>query len=152
MSHKYTVTLERVDSQHIISVRRTIRMRENEVAPLVIEAFTRSVAKGAKPCGPLVSLFHDEEYNPEAVDMEVAVPVADASLADRVLPGAEAATTLHIGPWELVGEAYAALFAWVNENGYRAGGATREVYLVSAADGVPPEQYQTKVIVPVVKG
>jgi effector-binding domain-containing protein len=53
------------------------------------------------------------------------------------LPGGEAATVLHAGPYDEVGAAYEALGAWLAEKGRAQEGQPWEVYL-SMPDEVPP--------------
>ena len=54
--------------------------------------------------------------------------------SDRVkvetLPGAATvASVVHHGPFATLGQAYGAVFSWIEENGYRLAGPNREVYL-----------------------
>jgi effector-binding domain-containing protein len=53
------------------------------------------------------------------------------------LPGGEAATVLHVGPYDQVGDAYEALTAWLAERGREPAGQPWEVYL-SMPDEDPP--------------
>jgi len=60
------------------------------------------------------------------------------------LPGCEAAVCLHVGPYDTVSEAYAALTAWIKEAGREQAGAPWEVYTT------PPEEQPpvTEVVFP----
>ena len=61
------------------------------------------------------------------------------------------AYTVHEGSYEALGEAYRALFSWVNTEGYEAAGAPRELYLVGPAVTEDSSAYRTEVSVPVRK-
>jgi predicted transcriptional regulator YdeE len=59
------------------------------------------------------------------------------------------ACLVHQGPHEALTEAYQALTAWTQANGYRIAAPNREVYLQGAASGVDPDRYVTEIQVPV---
>jgi effector-binding domain-containing protein len=60
-----------------------------------------------------------------------------------------AASTLHAGPYEEIGAAYAALQAFLQERGHEAAGPPREVYLVGPAQASDPGTYRTEVLWPI---
>jgi effector-binding domain-containing protein len=77
-----------------------------------------------------------------AVDIEAGFsatgPVQpEGRIEAESLPGGEAATVLHVGPYDQVGEAYEALAAWLAGKGRQQEGQPWEVYL-SMPDEVPP--------------
>lgn len=43
-----------------------------------------------------------------------------------------------------LGESYAALFGWVNQQGLKLAGPVREVYLVGPESGKAPQEYVTE--------
>ena len=49
----------------------------------------------------------------------------------RDLPGCQMASTIHIGPFEGLSEAYGTFVTWIEKNGYRIIGPNREIYLRS---------------------
>ena len=91
-----------------------------------------------QPSGACFTLYHADE--PE-IDAEVCEPVAaviqaDAPIQSYLLPGVEAAaSTVHHGPFVTIGEAYAALIKWIEENGYQICGPCREIYLRPSHNG-----------------
>ena len=68
----------------------------------------------------------------------------------RVLPATNVAETLHVGPYELLGEAYSELMGWIARNGFQVAGPVRETYLNEPGPDVPPEAYQTRIAMPIV--
>lgn len=107
--------------------------------------------------GPFLALYHDMEYREKDVDIEVAIPLnEDLSLPEpikiRDLPGVEtAASLIHRGPYEDIGEAYQALMTWCEQNGYELAGPDREVYLTSPPEVSDPADYVTELQQPVKK-
>jgi effector-binding domain-containing protein len=105
---------------------------------------------GAAPAGaPFVAYYNMDMDN---LDIEVGFPVNRplASLGDLiggVLAAGDYATCLHIGPYDQLGPAYAALTAYVQEQGRIAAGVAYEYYY-NAPGEVPPEQLQTLVAFP----
>jgi effector-binding domain-containing protein len=85
----------------------------------------------------------------DVVDVEAGFAVGEridgeGRVQPRELPGGEAAVALHVGPYDTVAEAYAAVERWMNTNGRTAAGAAWEVYLT------PPEEQppKTEVVFP----
>ncbi len=109
--------------------------------------------RGAAVEGPPFVIYHGTPAS-EPFDIEVCAPVPvpvepPAGWALQELPAGLFATLLHVGPYDTIGEAYAAMSAWVGEHGYVAAGPPREVYLSEPT--VPPEQTRTIVELPVVE-
>lgn len=84
--------------------------------------------------GPAMMLYGEMEDCPEW-QVEAAMPIGHAVPgAGRVevheLPGVETmACTVHQGEFDTLGQAYRAVLGWIEANGYRICGASREVYL-----------------------
>ena len=102
--------------------------------------------------GPTVAVYHGEEFDPEALDIEVAVPVAGWLRAAgeaqiRVLPAVDAVTMLHSGPYDRLGDGYAILAGWAVGQGLQLGPDPRESYLVGPDRG-GPQEWRTEVIWP----
>lgn len=108
------------------------------------------------PTGPCLTVYHDTEYRERDVDVEVCEPV-DAPLAEgegvqiHDLPAYEMASVVHHGSYEGFGEAYGAIMAWVQANGYRIVGPNREVYLVAMDTAKDPRDFVTEVQMPVAR-
>ena len=66
-----------------------------------------------------------------------------------MLPGGTVAEVLHVGPYEELATAHAALAAWIERNGFEAVGPVRERYLNGPADGVPATAYRTIIEMPI---
>jgi effector-binding domain-containing protein len=103
-----------------------------------------------------ISVWHDEEYRDEEVDGEAAFATEDplpedGRVLENLLPAAEKmASTVHHGSFDTIGGAYAALLAWIEENGYRVAGPNREIYL-RGGDEQGNSAYVTEIQFPVEK-
>ncbi len=96
--------------------------------------------------------LHDEEMS---IDVEVAIPLPTAlpgneQIRIRTLPGGFMACTIHTGDDLFLGRAFAALYLWMKDNGYRHAGPPRHVYLQHEED-MDPGYYVTEVQFPVEK-
>ena len=151
----YDITRRGVPDQHIVSIRERLATAD-------MPAFVgRSLgdlygylgpARGDAPLPRRSS--STTRLGPDGVDAEVCLPVTDEvaptdRIMSRVLPGATVAETLHIGPYNELGEAYSALAGWIGLNGLETVGPVRERYLNAPGPDVPPQAYQTVVEMPV---
>jgi predicted transcriptional regulator YdeE/DNA-binding transcriptional MerR regulator len=84
---------------------------------------------------PWYAIYYDVAGDEPDIEAEVAVPLTAARRAQppaevHELPGAAAMACLaHAGGRESLDEAYSAILAWIEANGFRVTGPTREVYL-----------------------
>lgn len=107
--------------------------------------------------GPCVALWHDHEYKEKDVDAEAGVYVrqpvtAKGRVGVRELPGETVASILHEGAYNRLSESYDSITRWIEANGYRPCGATREIYLKSSMPvRQDDESYITEIQVPVEK-
>lgn len=101
--------------------------------------------------GAPFALYHGD-IEPEDVDIEVGFPVAPGATAAgdvRDLPGGPVAYTVHVGPYESIGDAYEALYGWLRLHGLDPSGPPREIFLVGPGQATKPEDYRTEIEVPV---
>jgi effector-binding domain-containing protein len=80
--------------------------------------------------------------------VRVESPVPDLPQARiNEVPGGEFAVVTHVGPYEQLGLAYHALYAWAQEHGHESRGLVREIYVNDPAN-VRPEALQTDLLLP----
>jgi len=130
---------------------------------LIEEAFGRLYGriaeKGYVPSGPPLGVYFNspEQVPAEELQWELQSPIAgdvaptgpdERGLGVKKVEGAEAASTMHKGPYEGMGSIYGALVGWIMENGYEIVGPATEVYLSNPAE-TPPEELLTEVRFPV---
>lgn len=88
--------------------------------------------QGLEPTGPPFGQYRPTDDG--GFDVEVGFPTSrparpEGRVETTVLPGGEAAFTVHRGRYEDVGAAYSAATDWMTDNGYRPVGEAWEVYL-----------------------
>jgi len=66
----------------------------------------------------------------------------------ETLPGGEAASTIHMGKYEDLPEAYAAIQQWMKTEGLKIGGAPWEMYVTDPADYPDPKDWKTEIYWP----
>jgi effector-binding domain-containing protein len=152
----YEVSLRDLPDQRIISVRDRVA---RSVLPVFIirslddlRGHLRLLGVGAV-AGPFV-IYH--AFGPDEVDAEVCVPVAGDVIAvgrisTRLLPGSTVARTVHFGPYEELGSAYAALIRWIGPRGFDACGPVRERYAEGPSGEALPAAYRTVIDLPVTR-
>ncbi len=129
------------------------------IGELLSDGFAGLGRAGVMVDGPPVAVYHDPEFSPESIDLEVVYPVpawvkspvatpAGRALEKRTVSGGEVASVAHVGSYDTIGESYRMLADWVGEYGYRVSGPPRELYLSLLTDPGPPV---TEVRLPVEK-
>jgi DNA-binding transcriptional MerR regulator len=107
--------------------------------------------------GVAAAVFHDQEFTEQEVDVEVGICLdhrvsVSEPLSVRELPGAIAASIVHHGAFNRISEAYQALLHWIDANGYRQAGPSRELFLhVSLPASRDDESNVTEIQVPIEK-
>lgn len=107
---------------------------------------------GLVPTGPGIA-YYDESAPGDSVIVHAAMPVSAPEgehargFTVRDLPGADAAATLvHRGSMDRVMPAVQTLARWIDDNGYRPDGSSRELYLDCSEE---PERWVTELQQPV---
>ncbi|MHB1483737.1 MAG: GyrI-like domain-containing protein [Saccharofermentanales bacterium] len=77
-------------------------------------------------------LFYDEGYA-QIADIEICVPIKKLTsaqkLTTRILPAFKVISTMHVGSYETVDNAYAALADYAKTNGLETYAPSREIYI-----------------------
>ena len=148
------VILKEVAPQQVISLREIIRSYR-DIGALFGKLFGMLGALAG--AGPGIALFHDDEFCDDGIDAEAGVFVKQAAsvsgpLVTRELPYVVAASIVHHGAFNRVGEATIAVLHWIEANAYRKAGPLRAVFLhISAPASREDESNVTEIQVPVEK-
>ena len=78
-----------------------------------------------------------------------ANPSGQGEIVADTLPGGPVATTTHMGPYDTLTEAYAAIEQWIAAEGLVAAGAPWEAYVTDPGDYPDPKDWKTEVFWPV---
>ncbi len=106
--------------------------------------------------GKPMTLYYDGEYKEEDAEFEPCFPVRKGSDKDsirvRELPGAEAVTLIHKGPYEKLGRSYKKIFSYISAKGYETILPFREKYIKSPGFLFKGNRknYLTEIIIPVI--
>jgi effector-binding domain-containing protein len=150
------IATHHVEPQAIVSIRdrRPLARLPGFIKTAIPEILGRLRILGATPAGPPFVIYH--EFGSQGIDAEVSVPVvrqvmATGRIRSRVLPAMTLARTVHVGPYEQLGDAYAALTDWIKGHGFEVAGPVEERYLNGPGDHVPSSEYQTEIEMPIVE-
>jgi effector-binding domain-containing protein len=137
---KYDVVIKKVEPIKVASVRGVVPTPPQQ-GSLWSELEGYLARQRVRPAAPCFSLYHDNEYKERDWDIETCEPI-EADLAEtgrvklRTLPAVETmACTVHHGPFVTLNEAYDAIGKWIDANGYRICGPSREIYLHVTEEG-----------------
>lgn len=155
---KYQVTLKKIEPIIIASIREVLpEFSGTEIARMFQELIGFVMSSQAKPAGPTMMIYNDEDYKEQDADIEVAFQIdrtvpTDGRIKIYRLPEiSQAATIVFKGSYEEMGEAYNAVMSWIANNDYRINGVCRELYLVSPGDTSDPSQYVSEIQIPVTR-
>ena len=150
----YDIDQHELRPQPIISVRE--RLDQARLPAFFGRAFGELYGHlgrhGVPPRGEPFTMYH--AFGPDGIDAEVCLPVptvvpATDRITYRELPAVTVVETLHVGPYDELGQAYQALDEWIDDHGFEAAGPVRERYLNEPGPGVPPATYRTIVQIPI---
>jgi DNA-binding transcriptional MerR regulator/effector-binding domain-containing protein len=104
--------------------------------------------------GPDSAIFSDDFFENGEGEVVAYVPTTGAlqpreRVYPTVVPDADLVIAVHRGPFTNLDQTYAALGTYVAEQGMRAGGPVRELYLISGVVTPDPDDYLTEVCWPV---
>jgi effector-binding domain-containing protein len=108
--------------------------------------------QGIHVTGPPLALYRSVPG--DTVDVEAGYPVAtevasEGEVRPSSVPGGDAVETVHIGPYETLGDTYREMAGWMERHGRRPATLTWELYLTDPEDPAGPE---TLVVWPIAQG
>lgn len=124
-----------------------------KIAEFMEEYFSQNLG----PFTGLITLYLNAPGQvPEAgLKWRIGVPISKeaqpaAPLQKDVFDHPQVAFALHVGPYEKIGETYAKISAFIDQNGWRISGPSMEMYLDNPEE-TPAEKLRTEISIPVVK-
>jgi len=151
---KYEVKIETIKAQPTMTIR--FRARHDELSKKYGEVFGKLfgyvTSKGGEFSGAPFGRYHS--MTEEEVEVEAGLPVAKViegkgEIKASELPGGKVATTIHLGPYEKLGEAHEAIQAWASKNGHKPSGGVWEYYLTDPGKEPDQSKWQTKLYLPI---
>ncbi len=152
---EYEVVTTETAEQVVVSIREKLPQDRMPafIGSTMGELFGFLGRSGVEPVAPPFVIYY--EFGPHEIDAEVCVPIAALiegtdRIRASVIPRMTVARTLHVGPYEQLGEAYRAISEWTDEHGIEPAGPVRERYLNGPGDdGAAPADYRTEIEVPI---
>ena len=148
---KYDVIVRQIEPQ-LVAAQREVAPDDDRITEM-FEELERYVDRfNARADKPPLTIYHDPEYRDEDIDAEVAVPLnktipESAEVRVLELPRMErVACVVHSGSYATIYQAYNALLAWIEANGFHMAGPIREIYLSYSADGLGFELPSTYIV------
>jgi effector-binding domain-containing protein len=152
------VTIKTLEPAAGLSVRETVPSGPG-IGDVIGDTIGGIFANGLQLAGAPVAIYHDLEFTPDSIDVEVFCPVAGSGdtpletpggrkLMPRTLEAGEVASTVFVGSYEELATPYQALAAWIGEHGYRVAGPTQEIYMSGPDEPGPPV---TEIRMPITK-
>lgn len=142
------VVLRELEPIHVVALREVLT-DPRDVGTMITDGFSALMPAGIMPTGACFSIYHDPEFKPTELDVEVAFPVADhvteapqtpggRSFTSRTVCGGKAAVTVHRGPYDRLDQVYAAIGSWISDNNLQIAGPPQEAYLTAPDDPTGP--------------
>lgn len=109
------------------------------------------------PAGQMISVFYNspEEVTPEELEWEVGFPVMSQialtrePLLKKQWLYKQVVSSIHVGPYQNVGETYEQMLEWITANNYIPDGPVLERYLTMPTPDTNPEDYRTELWIPI---
>jgi effector-binding domain-containing protein len=132
---KYEIVVEGAKPEVIAAVRATVSIRSVAQAwkPALDQVWTvLKNNRGFRP-GHNLFLYHHPERRDEPMNVDFGVQVARlfeplGNVRCVETPAGEVVKTVHIGPYDRLGDAHAAIHAWCSANNRKIGQASWEIY------------------------
>jgi AraC family transcriptional regulator len=162
----YTITKQELAPQPVVVVRK--RVKRSEIATAIGEGLPHVFVYAQQKGIPLAGLpfCRYPEMGMGMVTLEPGMFVAASGAAIEIdpawtktagegevradtLPGGPAAFVMHVGPYDTLPEAYAALEQWIADQGLTAAGAPWECYRTDPGEVPDPKDWKTEIFWPV---
>lgn len=149
------ISIERQELTAVPMLSVRLRPARHELAAAIAEGvgktYVLSQKAGLALAGHPFTRYHST--GPGLFSIEVGIPLAASATGEGevgagFLPGGPVAAAVHAGPYEQLGETYAALERWMEANGHRSAGAPWELYTTDPAEHPDPADWRTAVYWP----
>lgn len=145
----YEIQVRETPARAVLACRQ--KMGVGEFGKYYSTLYERVPKERVTPNGITGAVYYDEEFNPECSDIELIVGIREKEKADKVMESTLCAVTVHKGGYSALSDAYGALVAWIQENGYECNGAPYDIYVKTGFDSLAMEDWETEVYFPVKK-
>lgn len=150
MEQNIVVKIAERKPETIFGVRKIISVKDFQ--ELFAELYAELAKNGVEPLGAPFAFYHDEDFDAQSADIEVAVPVAKETQGARTLDGGIYAFSTLAGAYDpdAFTATYAGICKWIEDSGHHMTGSPFDVY-VKGGPEVKPEDYLTEIYFPIMK-
>lgn len=128
------VKIINVEDTNILSTRQI--MKVDEYGKYIGKLFEIVAKNKLTVAGAPMSIYYDDEFNPEENDTEVALPVKESNKFTKILKGGTYAMTIVKGPYsEKLPEGYTKIVEYIENSQYEVCGHPYEKYVKGPMDG-----------------
>jgi effector-binding domain-containing protein len=153
----YEIRVREVGSQPILSIRAIVQTPElvRFFDEACNEMRTYLILVGVRAVGPARSLWHSAPGQiPDSFDIETCLAIEhpvppSGRMRYGALPAGLQAFTVHHGAYNDMGNAFDAVWHWIQAHGYEMVGPPCDVVLVGPDDTSDPSAYRTEIVYPV---
>jgi len=150
------VEIKQKPALRVGSIRHTGPYMQINQAFQRLGEIAQSAGLSKQPGAAMLAIYYDDpQSTPEdKLRSDAAVVVAEKTklpptLTEQRIPAGRYACTLHVGPYEQLGDVWRRLLGeWIPSNGLRVDGLSYELYLNMPGE-VPKEELRTEICVPV---
>lgn len=156
---KYEVLVKELPEVIVYSKRMILKSYDDyfNVIPSIGEEIVKA-NPGIKCSVPeyCFNIYHDGEYKAEDIDVEICEAVTELGKDTETIKFkkidkvSNAACVMHKGPYTSLGNAYNAVYRWIEENNYIPCDNLRESYIDGIWNKENPEEWLTEIQVPII--
>ena len=147
---KYHVITLETPTQKVVGLRKTIDVSQTH--DLFQELYGKIAALGLKRSGVTQLLYHGQEFNYEAMDVEAQAEVSGESAEALEREPVLCAAVIHTGPYSTLRYAYDALNQWLKQHPeYQCCGPAIERYIKDEQMVLDEEELETGILFPIRK-
>jgi AraC family transcriptional regulator len=145
------VTVKDLPVTHALVMRKRITRDEiaDTLGSMLPAVFAHAQERGLALAGPPFARYPEIGMGSFVMEAGFAIAAPAAGIEALTIPAGEAAVAIHRGPYEGLPAAFAAVEAWVRDEGRSASGPPMELYLTDPGEHPDPETWETQLVLPV---
>lgn len=147
--NNYDIREINLDEIPVSSMRGKVVDFPDDLANLIETSFANVTSQGGRCSGPPIIMYNkDMEFNNLETELEVAWPVTDRNMANKILPPIHAVSVKEkLSAEKNLEGAYTALYDWIRKNGYHPAYPIREIFTPDP-EATTDEQLLIEIIIP----
>ena len=154
MNKKLELVVEEKIYESVLVVGERATIEISNISSLIGSVYEKIFKYGFKQHGPVMTFYHDKEFNSENADVEVCIPIENDEKAKdseyvKLLKEVRCGICEYVGPYSRLGEVYATLLKWIEENNYEVASAPFDCYMNNPQEVKSPKEFITKVCFPI---